>query len=273
MCTHTHCWEPHPSLILLFSSALLLPFSLVLPSRAAKLSSEKLNNHKTFQLADRLHFFNPKGWGYNRNGRTQQQHVNTLYFKLCLFACTLGESGLEGCRYDTLHLKRSVLIQQLLLCGCSWVRLRLLFLTTGSLTKRQTKIISFHRVNVTYSCNYAQRRQSSPPNTGPVCTSSVYLHKLFFIAQSKDKYWLKNHFTKKWQIHVHPMLLAFKARLLELCNSSKLDFWCLNPAKLDRKAQIQAAERLYADRYTCGCGGGVGVAGGYFYFSKFNTAT
>lgn len=54
--THIHSWEPHPSPILLFSSALRLLSSL-LHLRAAKLSPEKLNNHKSFQLADELHFF------------------------------------------------------------------------------------------------------------------------------------------------------------------------------------------------------------------------
>lgn len=56
---------------------------------------------------------------------------------------------------------------------------------------------------------------------------------------------------------------ACKVGLLELCNSSKLAFWCLNPAKSDRKAQIQAPERLNADRYTCGCGKG-GLEGDIF---------
>lgn len=46
--------------------------------------------------------------------------------------------------------------------------------------------------------------------------------------------------------------------LLELCNSSKLDIWCLNAAKSDRKAQIQASDCLNIERYTCECGRGDG---------------
>ena len=108
--THKHSWEPHPLPILLFPSALRLLSSLVLPSQAAKLNSEKLNNHKSFQLADRLHFFlfNLKEGG--GNGRIQQHRVNTLRFKLCLLACSFSESGLASRQYHTSHLKRSFLI-------------------------------------------------------------------------------------------------------------------------------------------------------------------